>query len=580
MVAVLGASLIGAVGLAVDIGLYYADTRALRLATEAAALSAANNLADTSRVQTYLAANGYPQAQVSTQTGLYCPDRDLASDQRFRPSTTACPGRPNSARINAIRVTASAPGRQVLSQVLGPLNPFPDVVATATAARVDEAGVGMTSDTLDLGFLNDLLRAEQLLDTLLAGLLGVDPGFSVNSVRALQQGSVDAGLFFDNLARLEGKGGATYGELTDAEVSASNLMLAAAASTDNAATAAVLTTAANVAGLGTRKVSLRNVFALGVWKNMPVGEANAAPALRAGLNAYQLFLYSLMRRNGFNIDLSPVAGAVVTGGVVKLEGLASDPLTGASFAFGPAGEATVYSSRLRLKLSVGAGDLNLLIARIRAITVPLLIDIGPSHATVTGISCPSTDDQFANAQVSVAATSGFVHLYIGSDNGAMSQPFGAVDIKDARIASVELLGLGLISLEGKAKIDSVQSVSQTLVFGVNGRSGAGAIGNPVASQHRPLVAPRPLAVNHVSSVDQALDSLLAALQSDLQVKVLGLSLTSILEPLIGRIRPPVTGLVGAVVDPLLDGVLRLTGIQLGQTAVLVTGVRCGVPVLV
>ena len=65
-------------------------------------------------------------------------------------------------------------------------------------------------------------------------------------------------------------------------------LAAAASAADDSAPAAALPLLAGQVGNG-YAVPLNGLFGLGVWKNMPVGGADEKPALRAGINAYQLF---------------------------------------------------------------------------------------------------------------------------------------------------------------------------------------------------------------------------------------------------------------------------------------------------
>src|SRR3546814_20413917 len=76
---------------------------------------------------------------------------------------------------------------------------------------------------------------------------------------------------------------------------------------------------------------------------MPVGGADEKPALRAGINAYQLFSYAVQAGNGA-VDLSDAIGAVAPGSSVLLAAMATGPMDRPRFSFGPAGETRIRKS--------------------------------------------------------------------------------------------------------------------------------------------------------------------------------------------------------------------------------------------
>lgn len=566
MIAALGASLIGAAGFALDAGLYYAGNRDLRAATEAAALAAALNPAQgTARARAALVSNGYDPAILrSVEVGRYCPDAATTAADRFDPSFARCPG---DGRANAVRVRTGKASRQFLTRVLGSASPIPELGATATAARIDEAGVGISSGILTV--TNSLVTS---VNDLLGALLGVQLQLSTADVEAMMTGDVDAGLFFDALAARVGETG-TYADLTTRTVDLRDLLLAAASAADRPDTAAALTLAGGQAGSG-YPVPLSGLFGLGVWKNMPVGEAAEQPALRAGLNAYQLLAFAVQAGGG-SIDASDALSRVVSGTTVRIAAMATGPMDRPRFSFGPAGETSVGTSALRLKLDLG---LNLSVLGTGVEAVPVLIDVAAARAEVSAIDCPDTAEQARDTQVSVLAHSGLVNAYIGHPPAnAMSRPMppvAASDIAPARILTV----LGIINADARAVAQPVMGNSGTLTFGP---AGQGRIGRPGAPG-------TPASIGNGSQLGTLLSSLTNSLAASngLQVTVLGLciaplcSASAIRSDLLAAITGPLTALAGNTADPLLDNLLAALGIQLGHATVWATGARCGVPVLI
>ncbi|WP_230463426.1 TadG family pilus assembly protein [Sphingobium sp. Cam5-1] len=566
MVAAFGAVLVGAMGFALDAGLYYAGSRDLRAATESAALAAAMYPAQAeARARDSLSRNGYDPAILrSVELGRYCADAALSAPQRFDASFTRCPG---NGQPNAIRIRTGKPSRQFFTRALGGANPIPELAVTATAARIDEAGVGVSSGILTV--TNSLVNS---VNDLLGGLLGIQLQLGTSDLQSLMGGYVDAGRFFDALAQRVGETG-TYGALTSRSVGLRDLMLAAASAADQPATAATLTLVAGRVN-NSYSVPLQGLFGLGVWKNMPVGEADEQPGLRAGLNAYQLFAFAVQAGNG-SIDLSDAISRVASGSTIRLAAVATGPIDRPRFSFGPAGETSASTSALRLQLNLG---LNLNILGIGVESVPLLIDVAAARADVSAIDCANTAEQARDSRVSILATSGLVNAYIGqAPANAMSRPMpplSADDIAPARILNV----LNLITADARAVAQPVMGNSGTLLFGPGGQGTIGRPGTPGI----------PATIGNGSQTGPLLTSLTNSLSdaNGLQVKALNLCIWPVCDAsatrsqLLGAITTPLAALIGTTADPLLDNLLAALGIQLGHATVWVTGARCGVPVLI
>lgn len=564
-VAAFGAVLVGAAGFALDAASYYTANRNLRAVTEAAALAAAQNPAQaTARARDWLQGNGYdPAVLQSVEVGRYCPDASLTPAQRFDSSLSRCPG---DGRANAVRLRTGKPSRQFLTRMLGPANPIPALAATATAARIDEAGVGITSGIVTV--TNTLVTS---VNDLLGGLLGIKLRLTTADVEALMNGDIDAGLFFDALARRVGETG-TYADLTNRTVPLSDILHAAASAAPNSTTAATLTLVAGQVGTG-YMVPLTGLFGLGVWKNMPVGEADEKPALRAGLNAYQLFSFAVQAGNG-SIDLSDAVGAVAPGGTVRLAGLATGPMDHPRFSFGPAGETSVGTSAIRLQLDVGLGAL-------LGDPLTILIDVAAARAEITAIDCPDTAEQARDTRVSVQAQTGLVNAYIGKPRSgldAMARPMPPISAADIVPIRLDVLGLSLVTVDARAVAQPVMGNSGTLRFGPGG---PGTVGKPSAPG-------TPVSIGNGSQVGPLLGSLVGSLTAGLDVRLLGLCLPVVCDATLSAARTllastivtPLATLVVTVIDPLVNNLLAALGIRLGHATVWVTGARCGVPVLV
>lgn len=569
-VAVLGISLLAATGLALDVGLYYLGNRDLRAATEAAALAAAIDPAQgEARARAYLVKNGYDASVLkSVEIGRYCADAALDSGSRFDPTFTRCPG---NGKATAVRLVTGKVGRRFLTGVLGQASPIPDLSATAAAARIDEAGLGVTSGLLTVsnplvGVVNDLLGA----------LLGIKLRLSTADIEAMMNGDVDAGLFFDALAARTGKTG-TYGELVNGTYGLQDIALAAASASPNAATQAGLRSFGGQVG-NSYKVPLAGLFGLGVWKNMPVGEADVKPALRAGLNAYQLMTYAV-QSGPAAIDLSDLVQLAVPGSTVRIAAMATGLGDRPRFSFGPEGETRAGTSEIRLQVDIKTGQFPVL-GSLAKVELPVLLDVEAAGAEITSIDCANSAEQARDTRVTVSAYSGLVNAYIGTvPANAMSRAMPEIRAADVQQAQVANLLLGLITVNARAVVQPVLgSQNATLAFGPGQ---AGTIGTPAAPG-------TPASIGNSSQVAPVISTLVGSLMAPdgLQLKVLGACLpivcdtTLARQQLISALTDPVTGLVGNTVDPLLDLVLTALGVQLGHNTVWITGARCGVPVLI
>src|SRR5690606_31770907 len=142
----------------------------------------------------------------------------------------------------------------------------------------------------------------------------------------------------------------------------------------NPQVASSLTSFATQIGGGYR-VPLTGLFGLGVWENMPVGEADAAPALRAGINAYQLVAFAAQAGPGV-IDASDAVNLLLPGNnaTAKIAALATSPAGRPRFAFGPAGEVSVGTSALRLQIELAGIKLNIpALLNVTVGAVPVLV---------------------------------------------------------------------------------------------------------------------------------------------------------------------------------------------------------------
>lgn len=554
IVAVLGTALVLTAALAIDVGAYYSGHRKLQAATEAAALYAAGAPADAlARARDYLQRNGYAAGVIaSVQAGRYCPDKSLPAAGRFFASAAASPC-PGNGLANAVRLKTRQSGAPYVLAMLGGAAAVPDITAAATAAKIDEAGLQISSGAIGLsnGVVNQLLTL----------LTGRNIALTSAQLTQLMASDIDVGVFFDRLATRTGRTG-TYSELLSSPVPFSDMLGAAgdaaAASGASATSTLFLNLAAQVGS--SYNVTLSGLADLGVWEKMPVGSAEAPTALRAGINSFQLLAYALQAGGR--------APALSLTSAVRLTGLATDITSNPRFGYGPANETGAYTAVTRLLLDV---DVNLNIGVLGLLglpslaKVPVLIEIGAGSASIASVQCTSEADE--DSVVKVASRASLLKAYIGvARSNPLSLPFKPLSASDFDDATI--LG-GAISL--RAALEDPIASAQTVAFSRRN----GTIGRP-GSTTRSAIAAAPVTVSGGSQ----LGPFLATLGSKIDVGLLGSNPNPLLRPILSVVGSAVGGVLTTVVDPLVTNLLATLGIQTGTATIWITGVRCGVPVLV
>ena len=577
VIALLGAALIGVSGIALDMGLYFTTQRNLQAVTESAALSASidpdNAMA---RAQAFLTSNGYSASVItSLQVGRYCADIDLPATGRFFTLDAVPPSCQGNGLSNAVRLQTQTTSQRYLTSLLGNASLRPQIAASATATRIDEAGVEMTSGVLSLD--------PGLVNSVLSLLAGRNIALLPATIQALLAANVDAGLMFDALAAKEGETG-TYSDLTARTVSMADLLNACAtamqASGSDPVAIAGMQALATTIGTGVQ-VPLASLFELGVWKKMPVGNSNTQPGLRAGLNAYQLLAYALEANGtsllGLNVNVTGV-------GNVAVNAMASGPVARARFGFGPQGEINVSTAAARIQLGVSVNPTTLLAStgfvqagtNLVAVNVPVLIDIGEGSAAISSISCGQ--EAASDAHVGITGGAGLLGVYIGTmPVNVMTQPFTA--LSPSQVRPVSLLSVGVPSILGLPAVPvatvNIRAATGPVIGGSQDLDFQQAAGGDGVIGHVPLGG-TPATVGNQAQLAQTL----SGLQVTTSLTALG-AITLGTGPLLNTVGKVVAAPVAALgVDPLVTNLLGALGISAGYANVWVTGVRCGVPVLV
>lgn len=588
--AVVMAVLIGMVGLVTDTSVWYAQRRQLQGVTDAAALAGARYATNTASaraaVVSILTGNGLDATKVLTdvQTGSYCPNIATSVSARFQ--TAGCPD--GSVAKTAVKVWTTASSPLFLSRFS--LSGNRTITTNATAARVNQAGIeaGSGLATLNGGIANAVLSA----------LTGSTVSLTAVQYGALLNTRVDALTFLDALATKLNVTAGTYSSLLNSNVGVGDLLNAEISVLNQQQQTADVSAA--LAGLillrgqvsGNQTIAIGKLFDLGLWANTPIGGSGSTSALHAGLNLWQLTTFGLQLANGNNFaTIPPSAIGIPNLASIKIAATAIEPPVHSYFAFGPEG-TTVHTAQVRLKLELQV--LNLVPQLGVGINVPIYIEAASGDARIDTITCngsPATD-----AVVGVTAHGGVANVYIGAPSDDAMKNFTA-PVAASAIVPVKILNLGVPGLltlatttaKAQVSLGSTTGPGTALTFvqpsgtvvqpepptttGVIGQPAfAGVVGSPA-------IRARAISTGFTSNL---LGGLADTLQANVcTVGLLGLCLLPItvtgaaLGPLYTILNPVLNAL-----DSVLDGILRSLGIQLGYVDVSITGVRCGLPVLV
>lgn len=530
MAAVFGALICVVAALAVDVGSMVLKGREVQGAADLSALAAAQTLSGSvdlteAAARATAGDNLRDLASAQVQRGVYTPDPRLKPTARFVPGE----GRPNAARVV---LSAPAPlyfGRWILGR---------DAVTVSKSATAALPGgppsavfsIGSRLAGLDGGLANALLSA----------LLGSKASLTVMDYRALADARVDLLQFSDALAAELGVTAGDYDALLAHEVR----------------TGQVLKALEVVAGSGAES-------ALGKLTRLPASavvrldeligvEADARDGLRRGLNAQVSAMDLLMATlQTANQDRQLALDVGARAGLADLDvmlAIGERPNRAPWLTVTSTGEPIIRTVQTRLYLKATALDKLPLLGLLAQVKIPILIEAASAEARLKAVECRGTP------RVLIEARPGVARVRLGEIDEKRLRDFKSeLQVSPAKLASVLL-----ITVEGRADIQVADMDWSELRF-----TGA------------EIGAATPKSVKAKGFVN----GLLTTLLRDTQLTALGIPLHLVTQLLAGILTP-----LGPVLDGLIQPLLELLGVRLGEADVWVHGVRCpnqgGVPQLV
>jgi uncharacterized membrane protein len=430
---------------------------------------------------------------------------------------------------DAVRVTLGRKGTRFFS---ASLIPPPHIATSAVASAPARATVSIGSRLLGLD--------GGLANAVLGGLTGSRLSLTAMDYEALAKADVDAFRFTESLASELHLTAGTYSDVLASRATVGQVAsaIAAVSGTDRSATTAARLFARDAGGNGT-KIDIGRLIDLGPAASLPLGQPPAG--LGAAVGALDLIGAAAALSNGADQARIDLATAIPGLASATLElAIGEPPQSSPWFTVGEAGDV-VRTAQTRLLLTVGIGGPGGLLGA--SVRLPLYAEAAYAEASLAEVDC-------AGRRVSVVAKPGVARLRI-ADADALSD-FG----RDPSFAPARLVEAPLLTVTGSAYAAVTNLASARLVF-----SDADIVKRTVKS------------VSTADFTQSLTQSLLGSLDLRLNgTGVLPAPLRTILSDLLATTAP--------AVDRLLDGVLAVLGIRLGEADVRVTGVACGRSVLV
>lgn len=462
---------------------------------------------------------------LTVETGRYKPDPALPVTVRFERGL---------ANANAVKVTITRTGKRFFGETL---MGSPKIAVTSTASATPKAAfsIGSRLASLNGGLANDLL----------GGLLGTNLSLTAMDYNALLDADVSLFGFLDALASEVDLDVGTYSQLLATEVTIGDIAKAVAA-TEGASPA--LKTALNGIATTTLEVPLSQMIDLGNAASLALGSGRGA--FDATVGVMELITGSAVAANGQN-QLALDLGATIPGLAKVTAAVAiGEPMQQSGwFALGEHG-SVVRTAQTRARIDVQIGGTGILSGV--AIKLPLFLEVAYAEGRLKRVACP--DGTTSSAQVTVATRPGIAELRIAETSTTGFADFTrTLSFQDADIVSVPL-----IKVRGQARIN---------------------IGNGQPTDLRFNATDIRNATVKTASTRDITTSLTASLleELDLEIRVLGLGLG------LNAVSTTLAGILGTVtpaIDGLLDTLLGVLGVRLGEADVKVSGVSCARSVLV
>ncbi|WP_230482218.1 pilus assembly protein TadG-related protein [Sphingomonas sp. Leaf21] len=521
LTALVAMAMIGFAAMGIDVGMLTLSQRRLQGVADQAALAAASSAPERrgEAVRQIVAAAGLANVTSTITPGSYRADASIAPASRFA----------SGADAGALRIVLRQDVPLFFGRVLTGRNSSA-VAASAVSRRIDLAAFS----------LGTRLLAVQggLPGAVLNGLAGSDLSLSLMDYQALVGGRVDLLRMTQSLGTRIGLTGASFDTILATDVTLPTLLTAMADATGNAGVATLLRNLSlRVPG---SRVPLTRLIALG-----PLGGLTQAPS-RAPIviDAYSMLRESLSIANGQRqvaLDL----GASVPGllSTKVLLAIGERPANSPWLAVAQDGGTVVRTAQQRLLIDTQIG-----VPLLANIQLPIFVETAAAQARLSGISCSGTARTVTIDALPSPGTVAIAQIDRTRFNDMSRSPI---------TGGVALLQVTLVKVMAYARIDLASDGAwQRLTFN------AADIDNGT-----------PRTVTSNSALQGIAGSLINKVSLTLEPLSLGLNWV------LGAVGAALTPVAPAL-DGLINSLLDLLGLHVGQADVTMNGVRCGGATLV
>lgn len=514
MAAAFGGVMCVLAALAVDVGSITLKARQIQGTADLSAMAAARDLSRADAAARATASANLNDVQaVSVIKGGYIADARIKPKDRFSAGATD----PNAARVE---ITAPAPlffGRWILNK---------DSISVRKVATAAIPGgqpqamfsIGSRLASLDGGLANALL----------SGLLGSNVSLTVMDYRALAGAKVNLLQFSDALATDLGVTAGDYDALLQHDVT----------------TGQALKVLESIAGADTRsvlsKLTRTPVDAKLKLKDLIGVEAEAQQGLSEALNAdvslLDLIMASLETANG---DRQVALDLGARAGVADLDimlAIGERPNKSPWITITGKGEPIIRTAQARIYLKATTAQA---LSGLAQVKLPILVEAASSEARLSRIDC------VGSPAVTLAVRPGVARARIGTIDESKLKDFKApLTSSPATLVSI----LNLVTVKAHADLEIADLNWQEVEFNAS----------DISDQTVKSVRSRGF-----------VNGLIVSLLQRLEVSLLGLDLGGLVKA-VGVLLTPLGPVLDSVVQPLLD----LLGLKLGEADVRVHGVQC------
>jgi uncharacterized membrane protein len=511
-----GMMLCAMAAIVVDVGSIALRARQLQGAADLAALSAIQHLPQAQAAATGTAkANAGDDVTSVLTLGRYAPDQALSPASRFTPTQFM-------AEVNAVRVDVSGPaplffGRWLLGR---------DSITVTRGATAALRSPQDPSTAFSLG--SRLARVDGgIANALLSALTGSRVSLSVMDYRALADAEVDLLTFMNTLAAELDVTAADYDTLLTKEVEAGAALEVLESLLDGRAGAAIGSIADAATG---RRLPLAKLLG---------GQSEDIGGLSANVSALNLATAILEVANGdrqLALDVGARAGLA---NIDVTLAIGERPSHSPWLTVTDTGDPVIRTAQARLLIRAQTAQV---LAGLARVDLPIVVEAAPSEARLAALSCD------APRSVSLDVRPGIARAWVGRPAGDRINDFKV----PLQISRATVLAVPLVSITARADVEAADTRWSRLRFGPSEMDGKTV-----------------RTAQTTGAMSSVVSSLLGRLDVDVNVIGLGLGLGGLSSSLTSLLTP-----LGPVLDGVVNPVLDLLGIRLGEADAVVHGLRC------